>query len=596
MSILPIIACWNTAAADPAASHLKASARNGQVFLTWKEAETPEGTTFNVYVSDKPITSLKKARKVGHHIERHSARDWWEDPASFRKDAKHADPVGFLVETGGKRLDPTGGLFVHTVAESEKGRLYFAVTTTDPDGKENKKVVRGVNATAGGVQVAPGPITPIWQREGKQPDARGAGKGKGLSLSLHGKGGVIPDMEYLFFGDESMGWREGLPFKFSVRVGGELVHVRPTDRVWINRPHLEAGDAGTPAIWTFWYGYNSKIYDRKLMAEGVPTNYTERRLLWILKWVHEYYQTDPNRCFCSGSSMGGCGTVSFGLHHPEIFAALHAHVPIVSYTNPPSGSARRLAPSCWIGPITREVKTNEGVPLLDRMNGTKFVKETKDDLPFLFIINGRKDASIPWENNPPFYRALNDTRQPFAAYWNDGEHATVAKMLPDDVKEWSKKPPPLSPRRELPSLLQHILEPRPGQRRPARRRHHRLDEPRHGLEGHRGQAQPVRDYDHGFVPRHRVPRHHRHDAPARAEIQGQAGREALRPGGRRPPVRHQGRPHRPFHGEEYRHPLGEGRPSHGPPRGRAVGRRIRRTAERGAKREYSLSDPLLLQR
>jgi hypothetical protein len=112
----------------------------------------------------------------------------------------------------------------------------------------------------------------------------------------------------------------------------DTVVVRPTDRVWINRPHDEAGDGGTPAIWTFWYGYNSHIFDRKLMATGVPTNYTERRNLWILNWVRGQYQPDTNRWYCSGSSMGGCGTISFGLHHPELFAACHAHVPIVSYT------------------------------------------------------------------------------------------------------------------------------------------------------------------------------------------------------------------------------------------------------------------------
>jgi hypothetical protein len=432
-------------AATPA-SDLKASARDGQVFLTWKEAETPRGTTFNVYASDSPIADVTKAKRIAHHIEQHSARDWWEDPASFKKDAPAGAPAGFRIQGDGQRLDPQDGLFVHTVAADAKGMLFFAITNSDPSGAEDTAISAGANSLAEGVAAPPAGIKPIWQREG-QPPAAGAGKDKPLWLNLHAKGGVVANMEYLVFGDDTMGWRPGLAFKFSVRVEADDVVVRPTDRVWINRPHNEAADGGTPAIWTFWYGYNSHIFDRKLMATGVPTNYTERRNLWILNWVREQYQPDTNRWYCSGSSMGGCGTISFGLHHPELFAACHAHVPIVSYTNlgesggrrlGPS-SASRLEPSCWTGPIPPDLKTNEGVSLLDRMNGTKFVTETRDDLPFLFLENGRQDGSIPWQNNPPFYRALSHARQGFAAYWDNGTHSTSGKDAPDDVKAWMQR-------------------------------------------------------------------------------------------------------------------------------------------------------------
>ena len=421
----------------PPVSGLKATARDGQAILTWQEAETPDGTTFNVYVSDRPIADVTKAKRIAHHIERHSARDWWEDPASFKKDAPAGKPVGFRIQGGGPRLDPQGGLFVHTVRK-DAGKLFFAVTSSNPRGKEDTTVVASANSLAEGVAAGSGEILPIWQRDGAAP-ARGAGKGKALWLNLHAKGGVVADSEYLVFGDETMGWREGIPFKFSVRVQGDEVVVRPTDRVWINRPHVEASDGGTCAIWTFWYGYNSHIYDRSLMGSGIPTNYTERRNLWMLDWVRAHYQPDTNRWYCSGSSMGGCGTVSFGLRHPELFAACHAHVPIVSYTYLGTASAHRLEPSCWTGPISADLKTNEGVPLLDRMNGTKFVAETHDDLPFLFLINGRQDGSIPWQNNPPFYKMLSETRQGFAVYWDNGTHATCGKDAPEDVKAWTQR-------------------------------------------------------------------------------------------------------------------------------------------------------------
>lgn len=431
-------ALCGSAGATPLASGLRATARDGQVFLTWTEAEAPDGTTFNVYVAASPIADVKQARQIGHHIERRSARDWWEDKASFSRQGPSDPARGYRLQPTEERLDPAGGLFVHTVAANANGRFYFAVTHTTADGQEDATVVPAVNTLTEGIAVAPGRAQPIWQRDGRPPEP-GAGRGKGLWLSLHGKGGVIPDSEYLVFGDAALGWREGLPFRFSVRVQENEVVIRPTDRTWINRPHTEANDGGAPAIWSFWYGYNSHIYDRELIARGTPTNYTERRLLWILDWVSRYFQTDRNRWYCSGSSMGGCGTISFGLHHPELFAACHAHVPIVSYTYLGKGSAHRLEPSSWIGRITPDVMTNEGIPLLERLDGTKFVRETRADLPFLYILNGRKDDSIPWENNPAFYRALDDGANGHAVYWDDGQHSTAGKDAPDDVKAWTQR-------------------------------------------------------------------------------------------------------------------------------------------------------------
>jgi hypothetical protein len=103
-----------TQAAVPV-SELSVTARDGQAFLRWTEAETPADTTFNVYVSESAITDVAKAKRIGHHIERHSARDWWEDPASFKKHVPAAKPVGFRIQSNAPRLDPQGGLFVHTI-------------------------------------------------------------------------------------------------------------------------------------------------------------------------------------------------------------------------------------------------------------------------------------------------------------------------------------------------------------------------------------------------------------------------------------------------------------------------------------------------
>ncbi|WP_158277464.1 alpha/beta hydrolase-fold protein [Opitutus sp. ER46] len=426
--------------AQPAASQLHAAPRQGQVFLTWAESDTPPGTTFNVYVAAAPIRDVAAATRIGHHIEAHSATDWWENPAAFARDAKPAAAPGFRLVAHSDRLAPGGGLFVHTPSAAAEAR-FFAVTTTGPDGTEDRSVRLGRNATAAGVAVSHRAIEPIWQPDAPAP-APGAGEGLPLRMELHAKGGVVAGSEYLMFGDASMGWREGLPFRFSVRIAEDEVVVRPTDRNWINRPFTEAGDSGVPAIWTFWYGTSSQIYDRSTTAQGVPTAYTERRLLWLLDWVQRHYRTDRNRWYCNGSSMGGCGTLTFAYRHPELFAACHANVPIVAYRYASSAAAgftaHRLEPLVG-GPIASDLLTDDGARLLERMDTGRYVTGASADLPFLFILNGRQDTSIPWANNPGFYRTLDESRQGFAAHWNDGTHGTVARDAPDDIKGWKKR-------------------------------------------------------------------------------------------------------------------------------------------------------------
>lgn len=464
-ALFVILSASHLPAASPV-SKLRGECRHGQVFLQWDEADTPTGSSFSVYRADRPIARLADAQLIARHVEPHSARDWWEDPASFHKEKAAGEPVGFLLAAGGSRLDPRDGLFVDTVPASAT-RLYYAVCPVDAQGKIDPALAAGANVTAQPIAVQAAPIEPIWQRAGAPP-ALEATRDKPLWLNLHAKGGVVADMEYLYFGDARMGWRPGLPFKFSVRLEGGTLVVRPTDRVWINRPHNEAKDGGTPAIWTFWYGYNSRIDVRAEMAQGVPVNYTERRNLWMLDWVRRTFQPDANRWYCSGSSMGGCGTVSFGFRHPELFIGLHAHVPIVSYTYLGRGSAVRFEPSCWTGPIPDDLKTDEGVGLLARMNGTDFVRQASDDLPPLFLVNGRRDGSIPWENNPPFYRALDESKQFFAAYWDNGDHATCGKDAPADVKAWQQQFRQLFRRNESYPAFSHTSSNRnPGQGDPS---------------------------------------------------------------------------------------------------------------------------------
>lgn len=430
----------------PTVSALTATYRHGQIFLTWNEQETLPGTTFKVYQHEKPITAvtLARARQLAHHIERHSARDWWQDPVSFDGAAAPGTPAGFRIAAGAKPLDPSSGLFVHTVTPESQGARFYAVTSTSPDGVEDKRLVAGQNSLTRPVSGSVALAQPIWLGEGPGPQA-GEGKKRSLILSLHGRGGGVTagadarPVNCLVFGDARHGWREGLAFKFQLRIDAHVVWVTPCDRSWTGgRPVLESKDRRDhcPAVSTFWYGYHDRIYETTRTATATAPNYIEEYLLWIVRWAQSHLGADPNHAYLCGGSMGGSGAISMALHHPHVFAAVDVYVPIYSYTRPGSGSAQRL--ECVCGSLARPVVTRDGIPLLEHMDGARIAEQTQADLPYIFSMNGRRDASIPWENNPPFYKAMNRARQGLSVYWNNGGHG-MQQEAPTDVRAWGQR-------------------------------------------------------------------------------------------------------------------------------------------------------------
>lgn len=437
LAILPLASIGHADLSE-VTSDLHGIYRNGQIFLTWKEAETPEGTTFNAYISDKPITNqnLSEAEKIGHHIETHSARDWWQDPASFFKNEVPAKPEGFVIENGTAPLDPGRGLFVHTVTSQNEGRCYYAITATGADGTENTDILLGKNSLQNPVIGKVAIVQPIYIAKDGVAHTQNSAQGKSLIFSLHGRGGGYTaggkspaKINYMFFGNAKQGWREGIPYKFYLAITENTVKVAICGRQWTGgRPLLESKDGRDhcPAINTWYYGYPERIYETTSYENKVIPNYSEEQILGIARWVQEYLGVDPNKCYISGGSMGGSGAVSMGFHHPGVFAHIYANVPAVAYT--PEGNLGRLI--CFCGPLDDTVVTHEGKPFLEHMNSILTAQRTKANLPFLFMLSGRTDRSIPWPNNPPFYRAMNEARQAFVAYWSDGEHGTAGKDFP----------------------------------------------------------------------------------------------------------------------------------------------------------------------
>jgi len=457
------------AAAAPAVSNLKAAYRSGQVFLTWNEQDVPDDTTFNVYLSDAPLSaaSLVGAALVGHHVEKHSATDWWSDPAAFGN-AASGSARGFVIEDEGTPLNPRSGLFVHTVTDDNPDRMHFAVTTTAADGTEDRAVSAGANATTQPVRGAVELPRPVRLRDA--PDA-GAGAGKPLVLRLHGRGadgnGAPGGANFVMYGTPKHGWRQGLARRFTVYGNPDRIEIDPWDRMWVGRSLASSGDrrdAGK-AINTWWYGGNNKIYDPTAVGTGVVVNYTERYLLWLVAWAQDHYGTDPAMTGIEGFSMGGTGAISMGFHHPETFSYILARVPQPVYGEREGfygmKSIDRL--NGLAGGIAADatLMSDEGVPVVERMDAARIAAEYPGELPYLVVVNGRKDESMPWANNPPFYEALSAGRRGFMAYWNDGGH-DMYKNLPADVEGQLNRLPAFATDRAYPAFSNFSADGDPG--------------------------------------------------------------------------------------------------------------------------------------
>lgn len=443
-------------------SNLKAVWRNGQLFLTWNESEIPSDARFSVWSSRNPITkeNIKEAERIAWLINPASACDWWRNKDAFvvsrSKSARSEEifagnvadlhtagqvPEGFIITTNGSPLDPRSGLHVHTPKAGQTGERYFAVTRhagTDPEILE-MTVMK----------------SPVLLGEGRVNGIRFKGnilreqtEGKPLLVELHGRGGGVgvdskgaPRGNHIIFSDSTLGWREGLPFKFDLRVQNGIVKLILFDRVWTGRK-LQRGESPdardfVPAVNTFWLGYNTNI----AVSNNGPVyhwdNYTERLVLRIIQWVQEQYGTDQKRVYLNGGSMGGSGSVQLALHYPDKFAAVYAYVPVYSYSWKRMPKFPKLLPSifrmqCSIGMFTAKDKVlmPDGTDLLVYGNGALQIAKPSVDMPPLFTTNGRRDMSIPWINNPPFYKAANEARQAFSVNWNNGGHAMTREVPP----------------------------------------------------------------------------------------------------------------------------------------------------------------------
>jgi hypothetical protein len=393
--------------AGDAVTGIQAVHRNGQTFITWKDAAEGEAGAkyrYSVYRSDQPITTknLSQAKLCFAGVLYNSAKLYGS--AFNRADRLDPKQPYAIIEEGGKPLPASSGLAVHTI--ERPGKSFYAVVCIDEQQNATGEIVLGQNATADAVDETPAPIQAIKLYDSKDrggpyvANTRITGqKGLPIHITLHGsqsRGGGAGEYGdyYLFFGTPQMGYRDGLAGVFSV----SEQHSKEGNRLLIRVRDAVEHPSGTRAMETFWFGYYC-VPQWASHPEPRVYPFTANQLLWITEWVAKRYDADVERITVGGSSSGGVGSWNFGLRHPERFAAVY---PVI-------GRVRRVPAISLEGRLDRDnaALMHDGKTLYyDYVDGPRFVAAHSADLPFAGWSCGRRDGYATWQENIDMVKAM----------------------------------------------------------------------------------------------------------------------------------------------------------------------------------------------
>jgi len=187
---------------------------------------------------------------------------------------------------------------------------------------------------------------------------------------------------------------------------------------------------------SWWYGYSA---DHNYQTDNSPPdggtieNFTEQRVMRSVDAVlaNGFYNVDEQRIHAYGHSMGGSGTLAWGMRYPSLFSGIYASQPMTNY------KTTQFAPEEFVMlwgsksdnlPITNGGARNQDIRLYgeqgvqsvgvwDWMNHQKQLVERRgDDFAFLMTTHGKQDTVIEWQTQgKPLVKAITNANVGFGA-------------------------------------------------------------------------------------------------------------------------------------------------------------------------------------
>lgn len=340
----------------PPVTGIQTTQHDGQTFITWNDAAT--GSTganyrYNLYRSTTgPITDLSSATLVQQGIYNNSGQLIGPKPYNQATRQNVANPMS-RIQNSGSSLPVWSGAAVYTNLTT--ARAYYAVITHDITGATvDSPLVAGGNVTTASIAESVAAILPVLQIPGTDPSRQNgcstcsinsASVGQPLWLKLHASGGRASSWGdyWAYWGNSNMGYQDGVQSMFSIYqdVTGTVFSsgfdnqliLSPQDAVWT----VSAGGNNYYAAAqseTYWYGFNSNTNFPSSYKPATDTGAyifpaTKSKLSFIVPWAVAHYQSDPNRIFGHGESMGGYGSSIWSLRQTNLFAGIFMGIPII---------------------------------------------------------------------------------------------------------------------------------------------------------------------------------------------------------------------------------------------------------------------------
>ena len=457
----------NTVPTQP--TNLQAIHRSGQTFLTWTERADFLGESYRVYRHTTPITANNLATATRLY-------EVWEDSATIYANRYWDDNTGSVraryfdravITNGGSPLPAGTGLLVWTLATNDfsggtTGSVYYAITTVNSDGVENRTNFTSANTLgplAEGV-AEPLPVgAPLGVARGhlylQFMDLRNWNPTFHAPRAGNGYLGLDPDLpavqhalayvyDYVVFEPDCGSGAQATMFSLHGWGGGTYGPVTgdPDPWGWCAYRIYPIDQSET-----WWFGFartNDFRVNTEVPAGDTIANFTEQRLLRMLRDLQRQPPgppVDTNRAFVYGQSMGGSGTLSLALRYPNVFAAAYASEPMTDYATDgdgggtdwrgdvePKWGARALAlpvwldaPAGWANSLKRYNGTSVWVWQNHRFNLTNRIA---DEIVPLGIGHGTNDMVIEWPSQgQPIYGPLDASRRCWGGVVTEAGHS-----------------------------------------------------------------------------------------------------------------------------------------------------------------------------
>lgn len=248
------------------------------------------------------------------------------------------------------------------------------------------------------------------------PDA--SDNGKILLVELHGSGGqnTTTGRQYSAAVSGPMAYDVHNVFSFSTAkslVAGTVL-LRPND-IYGKYPNNVNRES-------MWLGFSN------LGSDPGVTLITQRRLEALMAWMKTnlgaYNQT---KTCLYGRSMGGWGTLTFGLRHPELFAALYPELPRWRYNDTGSEFAvadyptgMRSYPAASAPKLSAVDGGGSYTALLDVIT---YIADTTKKIPWIGWTIHTGDEFSKFADHIAAVAALRTAKRAFAFAWAPGNHA-----------------------------------------------------------------------------------------------------------------------------------------------------------------------------